>query len=191
MNRLVLMLVAVPFLSLLYGCGGGNDSQVTAQPVTEVPGSYVFPAGKAVIAFSAISTARLAVPVSALDITLILPQGMSVATAGGLSGHVDDASVTAGSSLAGTNLAFGSYSVSTRKLHLTMTTTSSSYRGGEFLRLTCNVAPAAVITLDNLRALNNPVAVVKAVGIEYDLLTLQPSTVPLTSSIKVTVGVSK
>ncbi len=190
MNRFVLMLVAVPFFSLLYGCGGGNDGQVTAQPVTEVPGSYVFPAGKAVIAFSAISTARLSVPVSAIDITLTLPQGMSVVTAGGLSGRVDDASITAGSALPGKDV-YGSYSASTRKLHLSMITTNSSYRGGEFLRLTCNVAPAAVITLDNLRAINNPVSVVKAVGIEYDLLTLQPSTVPLTSSIKVTVGVSK
>jgi len=179
------MVVAISFFSLLYGCGSGDEWQATSQPVTEIPGSYRFPAGKSIIAFSAISTARLAASVSALDITLTLPQGMSAVTAGGLSGHVDDASITAGSALTGTNLAFGSYSASSRKLRLSMTTTSTNYRGGEFLRLTCDVAPAVAITLDDLRALNNPVKVVKAIG--YDPHTI--STLQLTSSVKVTIGV--
>jgi hypothetical protein len=179
------MLVAVSFLSLLYGCGGGSSND--GQSATEVPGSYVFPAGKSVITFSAISTARLRAPMQALDISLTLPQGMGVATVSGVSGQVADVSVTAGSALTGTNLAFGSYSESPRTLNLSMVTTSSSYRIGEFLRVICDVSPSAVISLNDLRALNNPVIVVKAVG--YD--PISKSTVQLTDNIKVTVGVSK
>lgn len=172
------ILVALSFTTL-YGCGG--DSGSGPIPVAD---SYVFPAGKATITFSAISTARLTAPISGIDFTVTLPQGMSVTTTSGASGQIDSAIITAGSALAGTNLAFGSYSVATRKAHLTMGTTSNNYRSGEFLRLVCTVASSPAITLGDLRTLNNPVSVIKAVG--YNQAT--QSTVVLTGKLNVAIG---
>jgi len=162
----------------LYGCGGGSDG---AAPVTD---SYVFPAGKATLAFTAMSTAHLAVPISGIDFTVTLPPGMSVATAAGASGQISTASIVPGSALTGTNLAFGTYSASNGKTHLSMVTTSDSYRSGEFLRLTCTVAGNTNITLGGLKALNTPVTL-DAVG--YD--PVSKSTVTLANSVKVILGV--
>jgi hypothetical protein len=170
---LKVMGAAVIFMSL-FGCGSGSGGPAVSD--------YVFPAGKATLTFTAMSTARLSVPLSGLDMSLTLPHGMS-ATASGASGQIDAASVTAGSALVGTNLAFGSYSASSGKTMLSMATTSGSFRSGEFLRLTCTVAPNTAISLSSLQALNSPVAVLKAVG--YDPVT--QSTVQLTGKIKVTV----
>ena len=89
-----------------------------------------------------------------------------------------------GSSLGGTNLAYGSYAAATRTLQLSMATASSSYSGGEFLKLYCNVPSGVVVTLGNLRTLNAPVVVTKAVG--YDPLT--QSTVTLTDKVAVTLN---
>lgn len=172
------ILMALAFTTL-YGCGGDGGSGPA--PVTD---SYVFPAGNATITFTAMSSATLAAPVSGIDFRITLPQGMSVTTAGGASGQIDSTTVTAGSALTGTNLAFGSYSASTRTAHLSMATTSDSYRSGEFLRLSCTVAPSTAITLANLKALNSPVSIVKAVG--YDAAT--QSTVILTGKVNVTIG---
>ena len=172
---MLLLLVVLTLFAALSGCGG--DSTSTGGD------AYVFPAGKSVITFSALSTARLAIPISAIDVSITLPPGMSVATSGGGSGSIDTASVRAGSALAGTNLAFGSYSASTRKVRLSMTTASNSYRSGEFLTLLCDVAPNTSISLVALRTLNTPVPVIKAVG--YDSATR--STVVLTNKIAVTI----
>lgn len=163
----------------LQGCGDQHD--FFEAPSSKSSNEYVLPAGKSVIAFSSISTARLAAPISGIDFTFVLPPGMSVATPNGLSGKIDDEAVQPGAGMAGTNLAFGSYSASTRKVYLGMATTSDTYRGGEFLRLVCNVDPGTNVTLGNLRALNNPVVMEKAVG--FDSTT--NSTVLLTGSLKV------
>ena len=180
---LKLVLVALAFTTL-YGCGGGGDGGSTPAPVAD---TYVFPSGNATITFAAMSTAKLAAPISGIDFTVTLPQGMSATTAGGVSGQIDSTTITAGSALTGTNLAFGTYSVSTRKAHLSMATTSNSYRSGEFLRLTCTVASGSSITLAQFKAANDPVAIVKAVG--YDSAT--SSTVALTGKVKVTIGALK
>lgn len=178
----LMLVVAISLVSILSGCGNSNDWKLATQTATSGD-AYVFPAGKSVITFSAYSTGSLSVPISAIDLSLTLPPGMSVATTSGLSGPIVTAAVTPGSALGGTNLAFGSYSVSTRKVRLSMTTTSSNYRSGEFLRIFCDVAANPVITLGDLRALNNPVTVVKAVG--YNFAT--QSTIVLTSNVKVTI----
>jgi len=165
-------------LMALYGCGddGGDGG-----PVSD---NYVFPAGKATLAFSSMSTAQLVAPISGIDLSITLPPGMSVVAASGLSGPIDTTSVTPGSALTGTNLAFGTYSASNGKTRLSMATTSDKYRSGEFLRLTCIVASNTSITLGSLKALNAPVPVLKAVG--YD--PVAKSTTTLTNSIKVTLG---
>ncbi|QEM70123.1 hypothetical protein FO488_04155 [Geobacter sp. FeAm09] len=165
-------------LLALYGCGGDGDGGPA--PITD---SYLFPAGKATITFTAMSTAKLAAPLSGIDLSLTLPQGMSVTTASGASGPIATDSVTPGSALTGTNLAFGTYSATTRKVILGMVTTSNSYRSGEFLRLTCTVAANTSITLGGLKT-GAPVTVVKAVG--YD--PVSKSTVTLTGNIKVNLG---
>lgn len=185
MNKIMMLAVTFLLAATLSGCGDTNNWQLTNQSTTQSD-AYVFPPGKSVITFSAYSSASLPVPVSAIDLSITLPPGMSVATTGGLSGPVENAAITPGSALTGTNLAFGSYSASTRKVRLSMTTTSSSYRSGEFLRLVCDVAATPAITLGDLRALNNPVPVVKAVG--YNPAT--QSTVVLTGNVKAVIGVT-
>jgi hypothetical protein len=167
-------------IAALYGCGGGDGGG----PVAD---SYVFPAGKATLTFAAISTAHLTAPISGVDFSIRLPAGMSVTTATGGSGQIDSTVVTPGASLTGTNLAYGSYSASTRKAYLGMATTSTAYRSGEFLRLVCDVAGGSSITLADLKALNTPTAISKAVG--YDSGTT--STVTLTDKVTVTLGAWK
>lgn len=162
---------------ILFGCGGGGDSGGA------VDDSYLFPAGTATLTFSAMSTATLPAPISGIDFIVTLPQGMSVTTSGN-SGQIAVASVTAGSALSGTNLAYGSYSASTRTAHLTMATTSNTFRAGEFLRLSCNVDLGSTITLADVKALNAPVNIIGASG--YD--PVARSTVSLTDKIAVTLG---
>lgn len=185
MRRLLKILAALSLVPALSGCGDSSNWQLAKQSTAQSD-AYVFPTGKSVITFSAYSSVTLSVPISAIDLSITLPTGMSVATTGGVSGPIENASVTPGSALNGTNLAFGSYSVSTRKVRLSMTTTSSSYRSGEFLRLTCDVAATPAITLGDLRTLNNPVPLVKAIG--YDSAT--QSTVVLTGNVKAVIGVT-
>jgi hypothetical protein len=157
-------------LMTIYGCGSsGGDSDV-------------LPAGKATLIFTAMSTARLDAPLSGINLTLALPQGISVATTAGQSGQIDTASITPGLTMSGTNLAFGSYSASSGKARLSMATTSSGYRSGEFLRLTCTVAPNTAITLSGLKAMNSPLLVTKAVGYDQG----SKSTVIMTNKLKVT-----
>lgn len=160
----------------LAGCGDDKNDGGTAG------GEYVFPAGTATLAFTAMSTAQLSVPVSGIELTLALPAGMGVTTTTGSTGQIVSSTLTPGSALSGTNLAYGNYSASTRKAYLSMATTSSSYRSGEFLRLACTVDTGTSITLSGLRALNTPVTLVRAVG--YDALT--NSTVDLTGKLAVT-----
>lgn len=185
MNKTMLLATLLLLAATLSGCGDTNW-QMTNQSTTQSD-NYAFPAGKSVITFSAYSSATLAVPISAIDFSITLPPGMSVATTSGVSGPIDNASVTPGSALTGTNLAFGSYSASTRKVRLSMVTTSSNYRSGEFLRLICDVAATPAITLGDLRTLNNPVPVLKAVG--YNPAT--QSTVVLTGNVKAVIGASQ
>lgn len=170
---------AVVAVLAMYGCGG--DGGGVSGPLTD---SYVFPAGKATLAFSAISTAQLPSGISGIDFSITLPQGMGVTTLSEGTAQIENTSVTAGSALTGTNLAFGGYSASSRNAHLSMVTTSDKYRAGEFLRLTCNVAPNTSITLGDLKALNAPLTVKKAVG--YD--PVSKSTVILTNKVKVTIS---
>ena len=175
------MMAALLLVSTLYGCGGTNDTQFDPKSLTT--DAYVFPTGKAVISFSAAATSSLPVPISAVDLTITLPSGISV-TSSGTSGQLDSTTVVSGSALGGTNLAYGSYAAATRTVQLSMATTSSGYSGGEFLKLYCNVPSGAVVTLGNLRALNAPVVVTKTVG--YDPLT--QSTVALTDKVAVTLN---
>lgn len=175
-----LKLTALLLVAALYGCGsdGGGSG-----PVAD---SYVFPAGTTTLTFTAMSTAKLPASISGIDFTLNLPAGMTV-TPNGATGAIATTTVTPGMALTGTNLAYGSYSASTRKAYLGMATTSASYRSGEFLRLACTVGTGTSITLADLKTLNNPATLVKAVG--YDAAT--DTTIQLTDKVRVTIGANK
>jgi hypothetical protein len=178
-NSVKLLCGMCAFLSL-QGCGDQHGFfDVNPAAVSNVNDGSVLPVGKNTIAFSSISTAKLAVPVSGIDLTFQLPAGMSVATTDGVSGPIKTDAVMPGAGMSGTNLAFGSYSVSTRKVYLSMATTSNSYRSGEFIRLVCTVAPGTTVTYGDIRLLNTA-AIKKAVG--YD--SVSNSTVVLTGSLK-------
>ena len=183
MHRFVRMAVLL-IISTLYGCGGsGGNWQLETQSFTS--DSYQFPAGRtAMISFSAVGITNLPVPISAIDMTVTLPQEINVTTVSGTSGQLDTTTVVPGSALGGTNLAYGSYADTTRTLQLSMATTNSSYRSGEFLRLYVKVPAGVNVTLGALRTLNSPVALVKVVG--YDPVT--QSTVTLTSNVVVTIN---
>lgn len=165
---------------VIYGCGGGGSGKAE-------PNASLFPAGEISLAFSAFSTAKLPASVSGIDFSITLPEGMSVATATGSSGQIAANAVMPGGGLTGSSLAYGTYSASTRKVYLTMATADDTFRSGEFLELVCSVAPNRSITLDELRALNSPVAIKKAVGMAPDSTT----TVVLTDSLKLQVDLAR
>lgn len=175
MKNLIAVATAIFMAAGLWGCGGGSSE----------PAVQKLSAGKATLAFSAMSTAKLDSSIGGIDIEVALPPGMSIATAGGGSGLMDNGSIVAGTAVQGNNLAYGNYSASTRKARIAFTTTSNSYRSGEFLRLVCSVDGNGNVTAADVRALNNPVVVLKAVG--YDAATL--STTVLTGKVKVTMDV--
>lgn len=170
MNRSVIRLLGLLAVVNLPGCGG-----VAGDPP---------PAKKATIAFSAVSTARLDSPISGIDLSIALPQGMGVATVGGGSGLVESGAINAGNDLAGTSIAYGTYSASTRRVRLSLGTVSDAYRSGEFLRLTCRVTDDAVVAADALQALGSSLSVLKVAG--YDPGTR--STRILTGKVKVTMA---
>lgn len=185
MKNLLRCIGTILLCAALYGCGDGTNNGVVVR--SSITDRYVFPAGKATITFSAISTAQLPASISGIDFTLNLPAGMDVTTTTGGSGQIDSSTVIPGAALTGTNLAFGSYSASTRKAILGMATTSDNFRAGEFLRLDCNVARHSSISLGDLKAINNPVLLIKAVG--YDPATT--STVQFTSKVRVNIGAAR
>lgn len=168
MNRSAILVWGVLATVALQGCGG-----VAGDPP---------PAKKATIAFTAVSTSRLDTPVSGIDLSLVLPQGMGVATVGGGSGSIETGSINAGNALAGTGIAYGTYSASTRRVRLSMATVSDAYRGGEFLRLTCGVTDDSVRAADLQQALETSLSLLKVAG--YDPGTR--SSRVLTGKVKVT-----
>ncbi|ACM19644.1 lipoprotein, putative [Geotalea daltonii FRC-32] len=175
MKNIIAVATAVFMAAGLWGCGGGSSEPAVQKLST----------GKATLAFSAMSTAKLDNSIGGIDIEVALPPGMSIATTGGGSGSVDSGSLVPGAAVQGSILVYGNYSASTRKARIAFTTSSNSYRSGEFLRLVCSVDGSANVTAADVRALNNPVVVIKAAG--YDGATL--STILLTGKVKVTMDV--
>ena len=172
------IIIGIVTMVAIYGCGGSGGSNGSSGS----SGTDVFPAGKATLSFTAMSTAKLPASISGIDISLNLPVGMTVGTESGSSGVVSSASIASGSALSRTGLAYGTYSASSNKVHLIMATTSTTFRSGEFLRLTCSVAQNSNITLSNVKALNTPVRIVKAAGVD----TMNNS-FELTDKLKITV----
>lgn len=156
------------------GSGSGTTSQILA------PGTYK-------LTFSAISTDQLAAPISAIDVAVKFPAGLSVSTVTGGSGQIASASLTPGSAIQTTSLAFGNYSASTRTAYTSMATTQENFRGGQFLNLLFTVASGTSVTANDIYLLNSAYPKYKVVG--YDAIT--HSTVTLTGSVKTTLGVTQ
>lgn len=182
MKKLLRAFCVAAVLVTMSGCGdhddGANDNG------TQVSDGYVFPAGKATLVFSVVSSEPLDSPVSGIDLAVTLPHGMSVTTDSGASGMIAASAITPGSKFTGTNLSFGTYSASSGKIRLNMATASNSYRSGELFRLTCAVGPDTQISLTDVKALNSPVLILKAVG--YDAAA--GTTVLLNNRLRVTIG---
>ena len=193
-RSLLLMCVAVTSLSACGGGGGGGDLIQAAPPTTPttppvvVSNTQTLAAGTYKLTFSAISTARLVAPISGIDVAVKLPVGLSVSTVtGGGTGQITSTSVTPGSAILATSLAFGNYSASTRTAYLSMATTQDTYRSGQYLNLLFTVASGTSITPNDIYALNVTYPKYKVVGLD----TVTHSTVNMTGSVLTTLGVVK
>lgn len=160
---------------MLSACGGGSDS-ATSQFLS--PGTHK-------LTFSAISTARLDTSISGIDVSVKFPAGITVSTVSGGNGQIESKSVTPGSSLQTTSLAFGNYSASTNTVYLSMATTQENYRKGPFLNLLFTVATGTSITADNIYSMNEANQKYKVIG--YDAVTR--SSVSMTGKVKTSLGV--
>lgn len=186
-RTLVLLCITAATLS---ACGGGGRDliQASSTPSPTAPVAQTLAPGTYKLTFSAISTARLSAPISGIDVAVKLPVGLSVSTVtGGGTGQITTASITPGSAMPATSLAFGNYSASTRTAYLSMATTQDTYRSGQFLNLLFTVASGTSITPNDICALNMTYPKYKVVGLD----TVTHSTVTMTGSVKTTLGVSQ
>lgn len=194
-RSLLLLCVAVTSLSACGSDGGGGgsggDLSQTTTPATPPPvisNTQALSPGTYKLAFSAISSARLVAPISGIDVAVKLPAGLSVSTVtGGSSGQITSTSITPGSAILATSLAFGNYSASTRTAYLSMATSQDTYRGGQFLNLLFTVASGTSITPNDIYALNVSYPKYKVVGLD----TVTHSTVTMTGSVLTTLGVER
>ena len=181
MRNLLMLMCAVIAAVTLAACGGGEPAPIDPNTQPLAAGSYK-------LAFSAISTARLAAPISGIDVSVKLPVGLLVSTDnGGASGQITTSSLTPGSAFpSGSALIFGNYSASTRTAYLTMATSLDTYRGGQYLNLLFTVPTGAVVTPNDIFNLNLTYPLYKVVG--FDAIT--HSSVDMTGSVKTTLGVA-
>jgi hypothetical protein len=169
-----LLIVMTAFVALqLSGCGSDGAASSNL-----APGTYK-------LTFSAISTAKLAVPISGIDISVKFPAGLSVSTVTGGSGQIAAASLAPGNATTASFLAYGNYSASTRTAYLSMATSQGSYRGGQFMSLLFTVGAGTAVTVDDIIALNALYPQYKVVGAD----TVTRSSMILSSSVKTTLGV--
>jgi len=178
--RIFLKLIGVvALLMALNGCGGGGGSSDSSSgPVSD---SYVFPAGNATLTFSATGTG---VPIGNILFSFVLPAGMDVTTTNGLGVSGTIVSTTLGSTLNSGDIVIGSYDSTTRAVTLGITTLSTTFSSGEFMRMTCTVASNTSISLGSLKT-NSLVTVNSAFGASGS------TSVNLTSSVSITIGAVK
>jgi hypothetical protein len=187
-RSVLLMCGVVASLSACGSGGGGDLIQTPTTPTTVVSNTQTLAPGTYKLTFSAISTARLAAPISGIDVAVKFPVGLSVSTiTGGATGQITSTSITPGSAILATSLAFGNYSASTRTAYLSMATSQETYRGGPFLNLLLTVAFGTSITPNDIYTLNTTYPKYKVVGLD----TVTHSTVTMTGSVKTTLGVAQ
>jgi hypothetical protein len=178
---------------LISACGGGGDlieQPIVTNPIASntqalVSNTQAMVPGVYKLTFSAFSTARLVAPISGIDVAVRFPAGLSVSMVTDGTAQITSTSVTPGSAIQATSLAFGVYSASTRTAYLSMATTQETFRGGQFLNLLFTVAPGTSVTPNDIYNLNAPYQSYKVVGLD----TSAHSTVILTDSVKTTLGI--
>lgn len=188
-NTLRLICLALAVMSL-NGCGGSGGDLIQSPPTTTnttISDTQALAPGTYKLTFSAISTARLAAPISGIDVSVKLPAGLSVSTVtGGGTGQITTTSVTPGNAIQATSLAYGNYSASTRTAYLSMATTQDTYRKGQFLNLLFTVTPGTIVTPNDIFLLNTATSpAYKVVGFD----TVSHSTVIMTSTVRTILGV--
>jgi hypothetical protein len=176
----LILTFAVAALLSACGSGGGGGGGGAAPSNILAPGTYK-------LTFSAISTAKLAAPISGIDLSVKFPAGLSVRTVTGGSGQIADTSLTPGNATSSSFLAFGNYSASTRTAYLSMATSQETYRGGQFMSLLFTVGSGTAVTANDILALNALYPEYKVVGVN----TVSRSSVNLSGVVKTTLGVER
>lgn len=136
------MKVAVAGLGvLLVGCGNGDVANESRR-------EPVLPAGNYQLSFSADSSASS--PVNGVDVTVQLPEGVTVPAAQDGTGRILSSALSAGSGLKGTSLIAGHYLADRRQARLSVTTAGTTVWTGEFARMTITIPAGASVSEQGL-----------------------------------------
>jgi hypothetical protein len=161
---------------LLVGCGNGDVADESHR-------EPVLPAGHYQLSFSADSTAGS--PVNGVDLTLQLPDGVTVPTAQDGTGQIPGSALSVGSGLKGTtSLIAGHYLANMHQARLSVTTTAATVWKGEFAQMTVTIPPGVYVSEN---------ALMKIVGAGFPaykvmgLTATNHDTVSLTDQVQTTV----
>jgi len=163
-------------LTLAIGCSGGSSDS----------GPKPLAAGSHTLSVEIQPVTGATVPVSGLDLTLVLPPGVTIATQGSGSSEIAAADLTAGSAVPGaTKVVAGSYRSGPQQVRLGLTAGPSAVWSGEALRLTF-FAPANQIMATDFQALNTSPVALTAVGVD----TITHSSVIITKQVQIILKVT-
>lgn len=172
--RSINVIIAMTGMILIAGCGsGGSGGGATDKTV--------------VVAFSLVSSAQLPARINGVNISAILPVGVTVPMDTVNPKQISATALVAGSAVtilpADGSAVLGSYSSAGRLVRISVTWTGAPQTGfgpGEVARLTCTAAAGTTVTSSELTALNTPLVYFKAVN--FDPVTL--STVDMTNFLQ-------
>lgn len=125
-------LLSLVGLMQITGCGSGSGGGAIATEKT------------AVVSFSVMSTSRLPFRIEGVQLSALLPSGVTVVT-DPASNKITSGSLVGGSTTANA-LVFGSYSAPIQKVKIDVAQVNPGFGPGEFARLTCNVVPGTTLT---------------------------------------------
>ena len=164
MNHLHKLVTMCAITTVLAACGGGGGGSSAGGGGGGGDGGGGGTTKTATVAFTAVSTATLPAPIQGITLVALLPAGTSVATDAG-SHTVSASALTVGSSISDPNLlVYGSYSAAANKVKIGIVSTSTSFRGGEFARLTVSFPSTSTLTASDFTAPNTPVPSFQAAG---------------------------
>ena len=179
----LLICAMVALLSACGGGGGGDWKSVT--PVTPVPNAALA-AGVHRLTFTALSTARLDVPITAIQIAVQFPSGLSVSTTTGGSGEIIPSARLTGTALVNQANPLGIYTASTRIAFYTVQIPSpqTNFRGGQYLSVLFNVPTGSTITPNDIYTIAFPEY--RVVGIDSNNAN---SGIDLTGKVRTTLDI--
>ncbi len=138
-------------------CAGSASTQAAGATGTLAPGSYT-------LSFALDSAPGLRTPVSGASLTVTLPPGVTVATAGPGVDQIASGSLSGGSALTGPTVIAGRFAAVSREAALAVATVPPGGWSGELLRLRVEVQPGAAVSEADLQGV--PVRAWKSVGID-------------------------